>query len=327
MTRRQFLARLAGAGVAPALAPLAAHAQQPAMPVIGLLQSGTSSDARTAAFLEGLRTVGFIEGQNVSIQYRWAGNRTDQWKALAVDLVRRPVDVIVARGSPAAVAAKSATPTIPIVFQSGGDPVKLGLVASFSRPGGNATGLTRLSHTLAAKQLELLHELVPKASIVAVLINQNNPNTESDLADLSKAARVLGRRIHIFRAATEREIDSAFEALVQQQDGALLVGNDGFYLDQRVQIVEAAARHALPSVYTFREFVEAGGLISYGASSRESLRQVGIYTARILKGEKPADLPVQQAATFELVINVKTAKALGVTIPPTLLARAEEVIE
>ena len=323
-TRRSFITLLGGAAVT---WPLGARAQQAAMPVIGFLHNGVTRDDRTAAFLEGLRAAGFVEGKNVVIEYRWGGDSRAQWPALADDLVRRQVNVIVAMGSPAAVAAKSATATIPILFLSGGDPVKIGLVASLNRPGGNATGVSRLGHELAPKQLELLHELVPKASVIAVIVNPNNPNTESDLTDLLNAARSTGRRVHILKAGSEREIDVAIDTLVKQQDGALLVGNDGFYRDQRVRLVEAAARHALPAVYSMREFVEAGGLVSYGSNSIDSIRQVGTYTARILKGEKPADLPVQQATKFDLVINLTTAKTLGLTVPPSLLARADEVIE
>ena len=325
MIRRTFITLVGGA--AAVMGPRGAWAQQAAMPVIGLLQTGLTQGARTAAFVEGLRDAGFIEGQNVVIKHQGGGDRRAQFPALAADLVRRQVNVIVAIGSPAAVAAKSATATIPIVFLSGGDPVQIGLVASLNRPGGNATGISRLGHELAPKQLELLHELVPNATVIAVIVNPNNPNTESDLPALLNAARSIGRRAHILKAGSEREIDVAIDTLVKQQDGALLVGNDGFYLDQRTRLVEAAARHALPAVYSFREFVEAGGLISYGSNSIEAIHQVGIYTARILKGEKPTDLPVQQAIKFELVVNSKTAKALGITLPPTLLARADEVIE
>jgi len=324
MRRRDFLSGLGGTAIA---WPLAARAQQPALPLIGVLHNGLGKDARTAAFLDGLRDSGFVEGRNVAIEYRWGGDSRAQWTALAADLVRRQVNLIVAQGSPAAVAAKSATAAIPIAFLVGGDPVALGLVASLNRPGGNATGVSRLGHELMPKQLELLHELVPKATVIAVIVNPNNPNTQSDLADLSAAARSIGRRLHILKAGNEREIDAAVDELVKHQDGALLVGNDGYFLDQRIRFVEAAARHALPATYSFREIVEAGGLISYGSNVRDSTRQVGTYAGRILKGEKPADLPVQQATKFELVVNLKTAKALGMTIPPTLIARADEVIE
>ena len=324
MRRRDFIAALSAAATG---WPLTARSQQAAMPVIGLLQSGFSNDARTAAFFDGLGSAGFVDGVNVVIEYRWAGDSLDQWPTLAADLVRRQVTVIVARGSPATVAAKSATAKIPIVFQTGGDPVKLGLVESLNRPGGNATGLSRLSHALAPKQLELLHELAPKTSAIAVVTNPNNPNTASDLPELHEAARLLPRTLHILQAATKAEIDIAIETLIARRAGAMLIANDGFFLDQKTQFIEAAARHSLPAIYSFREFVDSGGLLSYEASSSDSLRQVGVYTARILKGEKPADLPVQQASKIELVVNLKTAKDLGLTIQPTLLARADEVIE
>jgi putative ABC transport system substrate-binding protein len=327
MNRRQLILLLGGGAVA---LPFAARAQQKAMPVIGWL-SGASPGPYAplvAAFRQGLSDTGYVEGQNVAIEYRWAEDSYDRLPALAADLVGRKVDVIVAVGSASSpLAAKTETLTIPIVFLSAGDPVERGLVASFSRPGGNLTGVAIMTSELTSKRLELLSELVPEVKVIAVLVNPNNPNTEPMIRDLLEAARTKGVQLPILKAATEGEIDAAFASLVQVQAGALVIGGDPFFNGRREQLVALAARHGVPAIYELRFFVVAGGLISYGPSLLAQYRQVGVYAGRILKGENPADLPVQQPTTFELVINLRTAKALGLTVPQSILARADEVIE
>jgi len=325
--RRRVL--LASAAVA-VLSPSAVRAQQKAMPVIGYLSGGSPGfyAPYVAAFRRGLDDTGYVEGQNLAIEYRWAENRYDRLPALAADLVGRRVDVIIASGGAlASRAAKGASQTIPIVFTSGGDPVADGLVASLARPGGNLTGVSFLAVELNPKRLELLRELVPQAGVFALLVNPNNANTERVIRDVQEAAPSNRVQVHILKASSESEIDTAFASLVQGRAGALIVANDPFIDSRSEQLVALAARHAVPAIHPFREFAMAGGLISFGPSLTAVYRQAGIYAGRILKGAKPADLPVVQPATFELVINLKTAKALGVIVPPTLLARADEVIE
>jgi len=324
--RRRELLLLLGAAITAASAP---RAQQKAMSVIGFLSSRSPGEAATvvAAFHQGVAEAGYIEGQNFATEYRWAEGRYDRLPALAADLVGRNIDVIVATGgTPSALAAKSATSTIPIVFISS-DPVKYGIVASFARPGGNLTGFSVLGDELLPKRLELLSELVPQARVIALLVNPNNTDTERSIGDVQEAARVKGVQLHILKAGTEAEIDAAFVTLVQLQAGSLVVGADPFFDGQREQLVALASRHAVPAIYWLRVFAASGGLISYGPSLAAAYRQAGIYAGRVLKGAKPADLPVQQPTTFELVVNQRTAKALGLTIPPSILARADEVIE
>jgi putative ABC transport system substrate-binding protein len=326
MRRRDFITFLAG-GIT--MRPLAAHAQQKAMPVIGFLSSLSPGPSApfTAAFLEGLSETGYVDGKNVAIEYRWAEENYDRLPALAADLVGHKVDVIVTvGGGVVALAAKNATSTIPIVF-SGGDPVALGLVASFARPGGNLTGFSILTGELSPKRLALLSELVPQAKVIALLVNPNRPIAKRIIGDVQEAARAKGVQLSVLNASTEGEIAAAFAALVQLQAGALVVGNDPFFNNRREHLVALASRHAVPAIYEWREFAVAGGLISYGTSLTSVYRQHGGYTGKILKGAKPADLPVQQPTTFELVVNLKTAAALGLTVPQSLLARADEVIE
>jgi putative ABC transport system substrate-binding protein len=327
MRRRKFVALLGGAMAA---WPLAARAQQKAMPVIGVLGTGSpsASSGPMDAFRQGLSEAGYVEGQNLAIEYRWAEGNYDRLPALAADLVGRKVDLIMASSPPSALAAKSATSTIPIVFRGGGDPVGGGLVASLARPGGNLTGVSFIPNELTAKRLELLSELVPQAGVIALLVNPTNAaNTERVIRDVQEAARTKGLQLHVLKASSESEIDTAFASLVQLHAGALVVGADPFLSGRREQLVALASRHAVPAIYAWREFAASGGLISYGASLTAAYRLVGTYAGKVLKGAKPADLPVQQPTTFELVINRKAAKALGLEVPPALVARADEVIE
>jgi putative tryptophan/tyrosine transport system substrate-binding protein len=323
--RREFITLLGGAAAA---WPPAARAQPSGLPVVGILNAGSTAGATYLAGLrQGLIDAGYVEGQNVAIEYRWADGQYDRLPSLAAELVRRPVAVIVAGGLPPVFAAKAATSTIPIVFMSAGDPVQLGIVASLSRPGGNITGVSYLGVELASKRLELLLEAVPKASVIGVLENPTNPRADLEIAELQAAARTIGKQILVVNASSERDFGAAFAALVQGRAGALLVAGEPLFNIRRGQLIALAARHALPAISDFREFTAAGGLLSYGVSLADTYRLVAGQVARILKGAKPADLPVLQPTKFELVVNLRTAKTLGLTIPESFLLRADEVIE
>jgi len=326
MRRREFIAGLTGAALLP---PVAVRAQQQS-PVIGFLNSTSPalSARQLQAFRKGLGETGYIEGQSVAIEYRWAENRNERLPAMAADLVQRQVTAIAATTTPAALAAKATNTTIPIVFETGADPIRLGLVASLSRPGGNVTGVTHLSAGLAPKKLEILHELLPEARLIALLVNPANPAlAEIETSEVRSAAHALGLELRVLSASSERDFDGVFTELNQSRARGLVISGDAFFTSRNEQLGTLAARHAVPAIYSRREFTIAGGLLSYGNDLTDAYHLVGIYTGRVLKGEKPADLPVQQATKVELIINLKTASALGITVPPTLLARADEVIE
>ena len=334
MKRREFITLLGGAAAAPLLSPLVARAQQPAketaMPVVGFLNGASSTGFApiVAAFRQGLSEAGYDDGRNLAIEYRFAEGQYDRLPAMAADLINRRVSVIAATTTPAVLAAKAATTTTPIVFVTTGDPVQIGLVASLNRPGGNVTGVTRMNIEIGPKLLELMHELVPTATEIALLINPTGgPNGETLAREVQAAARTLGLRLHVLRASTEGEIDTAFAIWDELHAGALVIGTDPFFNIRSKQIAALALRHMVPSIFQSRAYAEAGGLMTYGGSATDAYHQAGVYTGRILKGDKPADLPVQQSTKVELVINMKTAKALGLTMPLPLLGRADEVIE
>ena len=325
MKRREFITLLGGAAAA---WPIMARAQRPEIPVVAFLNGGSPDGyaPMVAAFHQGLKDTGYVEAQSVRIEYRWADGQYGRLPAMAADLVHRQVAVIVTN-SPGMLAAKAATTTIPIVFTTSGDPVELGFVASLARPGRNITGVTQLNVEVAPKRLELMHELVPTATIMAVIVNPAYPSAEIQSRGMQAAARTLGVQLHILRASNERDIDDAFATLAQLRAGAFVISSDPFFNSRAEQFAALALRHAVPTIFQYREFAAAGGLMSYGGSIIDSYRQAGVYTGRILKGEKPADLPVQQSTKVELIINLKTAKALGLEVPRTLIARADEVIE
>jgi len=325
-TRREFITLLGGATAWPVIA----RAQQTAMPVIGFMSSASAAPwaDNVASFRDGLKAIGFVEGQNVAIEFRWADGQYDRLPMIATELVRREVAVIVATGGPAAVLpAMAATPTIPIVFNTGSDPIKLGFVSSLNRPGGNATGVYFFIGAMEAKRLGLLRDLVPTAFLIGVLLNPNNSNAEAQSKDIREATAAIGQKIEIVHAGTENALGMAFKTLAHMRADAVLVGADPFFNSRRYLLVLLAARHGIPTMYEQREFVQAGGLMSYGTSLSDAYRQIGVYAGRILKGERPADLPVVQSTKFELVINLNAAKALDFEVPPSLSARADEVIE
>jgi putative tryptophan/tyrosine transport system substrate-binding protein len=326
MKRREFIAALSGVAAG---WPIAARAQQPAMPVIGFLKNTTTSAStlQVAAFGQGLNEMGFEEGRNLAVEYHYADNNYDRLSELAADLVRRPVNLIMAAGDNPALAAKAATPTIPIVFAVAGDPVQLGVVANLNRPGSNVTGVSFFSITVTPKRLGLLHELVPKATVIGLLANPNNSSAEAEVKEAEAAARELGCELVVVHATNATDIDTAFATVVQRNAGAIVVAGDALFINRHDQIVELAARFAVPASYNLREYAQVGGLMSYGADILDIYHQAGIYAGRILRGVKPADLPVMLPTKFPLVINLKTAKALGLTVPPGVLAIADEVIE
>jgi putative ABC transport system substrate-binding protein len=330
--RRNFIRLVGGAAAAPSIVcwPFAVRAQQPALPVIGFLGPGSAeSDAyRLTAFRQGLKETGFVEGGNVAIEYRWAEGHYDRLPALATDLVHRQVAVIAASSTPAALAARAATTTIPIVFELAGDPVKLGLVASLNRPGGNVTGISQLSEEVLPKRLELLHELLPAAHVFALLVNPTDPAVaEPQTRRAQSVANTLGLELHVLNASSEHDFDTVFAKLIELRVSALVISGDAFFSSQSTQLAALTANHAVPAVYQHRDFADAGGLMSYGSSITDTHRLAGTYAGRVLKGDKPADLPVQQSTKVELFLNLKTAKALGISVPLSLLGRADEVIE
>ena len=327
MRRRDFIKILAGSVAA---WPLAAHAQQPTMPVIGFMNAASAKGyaRHLSAYLKGLGETGYVDGQNVAIEYRWAEGENDRLPAMAADLVHRQVAVIAATSAPAALAAKAATTTIPIVFETGGDPIKLGLVPSLNHPGGNVTGVTQTNVETVPKRLQLLHELVPTARVMALLVNPTDPAlAETNTKDVQAAARALGLELHVLTASTERDLDGVFAKLIQLRAGGLVIGSGAFFTSRSEQLGALTVSHAVPAIHDKREFAVAGGLMSYGGNIADSYRLAGVYTGRVLKGDKPADLPVQQVTKVEMTINLKTAKALGLNIPEPMIGRADEVIE